>query len=128
MSNEPSISSERRQRRSHVPGVALQLYLEHLTKSRGYEAITLSTQDGLLVGGAGEGYDHDLLGALASLGDEIHTHQEDVQLASRGNSVRFYGFNVGEHLMNISCVGGASFPLEECASAVRRIHSSQLAA
>lgn len=128
MNNEPSVSSERRQRRSNNPGVATQFYLEHLAKRLGCEAITLSTQDGLLVGGVGDGYDHDLLGALASLGSQIGSYEPELEHASRGQALRFYGFDLGDHSMFISCVGGTPLPLEDCASAVRRIYSAPLAA
>jgi hypothetical protein len=122
MNHEPSISPERRQNRSNVPGVATQLYLEHLARRLGCEAITLSTQDGLLVGGVGEGYNHDLLGALASLGSQIDRYEAEVQRASRGQALRFYDFDMEGHAMFVSCIGGAALPLEDCASAVRRIH------
>jgi hypothetical protein len=122
MKDEPLIFPERRQRRSDLPGPATQLYLEHLARQLGCEALTLSTQDGLLLGGVGEGYDHDLLGALASLGAQIGSYEPDPAHASRSQALRFYGFEMAGRSLFVSCVGGAPLPLDACASAVRRIH------
>ena len=124
----PSNLSERRQRRSNVPGVATQFFLEHLAGQLGCEAITLSSHDGLLIGGVGDGYDHDLLGALASLGTQIGSYEPDLQQAARGQALRFYTLDVHGSPMHISCVGGAPLPVELCTAALRRIHAVYLAA
>jgi hypothetical protein len=124
MNHEPSTHQERRQRRSDVPGTATQLYLEHLARQLGCEAITLSTQDGLLLGGVGDGYDHDLLGALASLGSQIGSYEPEPAHAPQGQALRFYGFHVEGRALHVSCVGGASLPLDACAATMRRIHGA----
>ncbi|MCU0656208.1 MAG: hypothetical protein MUF64_13435 [Polyangiaceae bacterium] len=128
MMHETVSTMERRQRRSNVPGEATQFFLEHLARELGCEAITLSSQDGLLVGGVGEGYDHDLLGALASLGSQIGSYEPDANQAARGQALRFYGFEMNGHAMYVSCVGGGPLPIEHCAATMRRIFTQKMAA
>lgn len=120
--NESSVISERRQRRSDDPTQAAQLYLEHLARRAGCEAIALSTHDGLLLGGFGEGYDLDLLGALAALGSQIGSYEPEQRHAARGQALRFYGLELYGHPVFVSSVGGGSLPVEECVSALRRIY------
>jgi hypothetical protein len=122
--NESTQIQERRRQRSEIPSEATRLYLEHLTRTLGCEAIALSTEDGLLFNGVGEGYDLDLLGALASLGSQIGTYEPEQRHASAGNALRFYGLDLHGHPIFVSCVGGAPLPLQECAATLSRIHAS----
>lgn len=55
---------ERRRRRSDNPAEAVRLYLDSLLQQEDLEAVALSTEDGLLIAGAGK-LDLEWMGALA---------------------------------------------------------------
>jgi hypothetical protein len=122
MMNAATTIHERRSHRSEVPSEATQLYLSHLAETLGCEAITLSTRDGQLVGAVGEGYDPDLLGALALLGPQIGSFEPDPGHAD-GAALRFYGFDLHGREVFVSCVGGAPLAVDACATALRRIYA-----
>jgi len=111
---------ERRGHRSDDPSEATRLYLASLTRRLGCEAITLSTRDGALLGGVGDGYDLDLLAALAALGPQIGSYEPDQRHAA--DALRFYDLDLHGSSVFVSSVGGDPLPAAECAATLRRIH------
>lgn len=58
--------NERRRRRSHKAHEAVKLFLESVIAREGLDAMALTTDDGLLVGGAGREVDVEWMGALGA--------------------------------------------------------------
>ena len=117
-----SVTSERRQRRSDSPMQATRYFLEHLARRLGCEALAVSTEDGFLVDGIGEGFDLDLLGALAALPSVNDHHVSARSEASLGRPVQVHGLDIKGHSLFVTSVGGSPLPVNDCAAALGRIH------
>lgn len=117
----PPPSDERRHHRSSDPTEALWLYLSNLARRLGSEAITVSTREGVLLGGVGDGHDLDLLVALAAIGSRGHGDEADVRYAA--GELRSCSINLGSRSVLLSSVGGEPLPVRECAATLRRIQA-----
>lgn len=119
-----TVTNERRHLRSDEPLLATRFYLQHLAQRLGCEALALSTADGLLVDGVGEGFDLDLLGALASLPSEdaarlAPSHPQ----ASQGRPVQVHSLGLHGHPLFVASVGGSPLPVGDCTAALARIYA-----
>ncbi|MCU0657295.1 MAG: hypothetical protein MUF64_19160 [Polyangiaceae bacterium] len=118
MTNEGAMA-ERRVQRSGDPWEALELFLSSLGRRLRSEAVVLSTRDGVLVSGVGDGYDLEQLGALAPCGER----GEELDLRFAGGELRSHRIEVGGASLYLASVGGEPVPLRECVAALRRIQA-----
>jgi hypothetical protein len=100
---------ERRRCRSTNPQRAVEHYLEAFRKKAGLEAVVLTTDDGLIIGGAGEQIDLEWMGAIGAAShkpnvswedrtlhvEPLSVHHFDLCLTSSGQKVRAQSLTEG---------------------------------
>lgn len=111
---------ERRFHRSSDPTEALWCYLSSLARRLGCEAIVLSTWDGAVLGGVGDGHDLDWLGALAAVEAR---GQGEVDLRYSVEGAYFHRFRLGNEPVLLLSVGGGPLPVKECVTTLSRIQA-----
>lgn len=116
------MTNERRRKRSEMVQEAACLYLEAVAERSRIKAMALASEDGLLVAGAGDGYDHAWLAALGVTGAGEKERLGDViDEITRGEG--FVSFEVAVHgkKLKLSAVGGKRPPMEDASIALGRI-------
>lgn len=103
--------TERRRRRSEKAHEAMTLFLESLREKTGLTAVALTTQDGLLVAGAGKSVDIEWMGALGAASrlatlawDELTLHVQRLAV----NDVELYLTSAGQPVNGPSVAAGLS--------------------
>lgn len=110
---------ERRAQRSSIPQVALTLALAAAAQREGAQAAVLASEDGLLLAGTGEGFDHQALAAFASLGNAVPArHREGLLRETHGlplhaapvrvKATRLFVGTVGDRLGDVSALEAAA--------------------
>jgi hypothetical protein len=109
------MQNDRRMNRSNVPGTALSLALEAAARRSGARAAVLADEQGLLIAGAGAGYNLDHVAAFAPLTEERRfsaaevTHGETLCAAPiRVNGTRLFFAAVGGPLGDIARLEAAA--------------------
>jgi len=116
------MTNDRRRKRSDMVQEALSLYLEALAERSRIKAMALSNEDGLLVAGAGRGYDHEWLAALGVTGDAQRERLGDViQQVTGGEGLVSCDVAVHGRRLRLSAVGDTRPPVEDASVALGRI-------
>jgi len=105
---------------------AASLYLEAVIERNRLKAMTLATEEGLLVSGAGKGYDHEWLAALGAFGNEEriapmideHTH---------GQGLMAFDVPIHGRTLRLAVIGDEPPPVEAAGVALSRIFAPMFA-
>jgi hypothetical protein len=113
------MKNERRKRRSEMVQEAVRLYFEAVMERSRIKAMALANEDGLLVAGAGKGYDHEWLAALAvSEGEHLSDIIEEV---TRGEGLIACDVAIHGRTLRLSAVVPGGVPVEDTSRALSRI-------
>jgi hypothetical protein len=112
----------RRANRSSVRREAVSLYLSAVMFRNGIRAAVLSSEEGGLIGGAGQSIDLDHLAALGAHGASGQPHRVlQIEQLTRGEPMRSYLLNLDGQRMVLTTIGDAAPPVEQTAHDLRRI-------
>jgi len=114
------MTNERRRNRSELVQEAVRLYLEAVIERSRIKAMAIASDEGLLVAGAGNGYDHEWLAALGVVEGEPH-FDGIIDEITRGEGMVSYDVRVHGRTLRLSAVGRARPPLEDAGAALSRI-------
>lgn len=114
------MQNERRRRRSEMIQEAVRLYFEAVMERNRIKAMALANEDGLLVAGAGGGYDLEWLAVLGVVGHEGHV-DDMIQEVSRGEGVESWDVAICGRRLRVSAVGRGRHPSEDTSVALSRI-------
>lgn len=90
---------ERRRRRSTQAHEAVSHYLEAFREKSGLDAVALTTNDGLLIGGAGPGVDLEWMGALGAA-------STNPSLSWEARTLHVESLNVHDFDLRLTVAGG----------------------
>ncbi|HRI70619.1 MAG TPA: hypothetical protein PK156_40585 [Polyangium sp.] len=111
---------ERRKRRSEMVSEAASLYLEAVIERNRFKAMTLATEDGLLVSGAGNGYDHEWLAALGAFDNEERIAPM-IDEFTYGQGLMAFDVPIHGRTLRLAVVGDGPAPVEAAGVALSRI-------
>lgn len=111
---------ERRKRRSEMVSEAASLYLEAVIERNRLKAMTLSTEDGLLVSGAGNGYDHEWLAALGAF-DNAERLAPMIDEFTHGQGLMAFDVPIHGRTLRLAVVGDEAPSVEAAGIALSRI-------
>jgi hypothetical protein len=111
---------ERRKRRSEMVSEAASLYLEAVVERNRLKAMTLATEDGLLVSGAGPGYDHEWLAALGAFDNEERIAPM-IDEFTYGQGMMAFDVPIHGRTLRLAVVGDDPPPVEAAGVALSRI-------
>jgi hypothetical protein len=114
------MQNERRMNRSNVPGIALTLALAAAARRSGARAAVLADEQGLLVAGAGAGFNLDHVAAFAPLAPERRGNFSDVM---RGETFTSAPIRVNGTRLFFAAVGGPLGDIGRLEAAADRILS-----
>jgi len=114
------MKNERRRKRSELVQEAVSLYFEAVMERCRIKAMALANEDGLLVAGAGRGYDHEWLAALAVAENGEH-HADVIEEVTRGEGMISADVAICGRMLRISAVGKDRIPVEDTSVALSRI-------
>ncbi|MDI3283254.1 hypothetical protein [Polyangium sp. 15x6] len=114
------MTNERRRKRSELVQVAASLYLEAVLERSRIKAVALASDEGLLVAGAGAGYDHEWLAALGIVTGEPHFDDVITEI-TRGEGMVSFDVPVHGRTLRLSAVGKVPPSLEDASAALSRI-------
>lgn len=116
------MTNERRRNRSDMVQEAVRLYLEAVVERSRIKAMALANEEGLLVAGAGKGYDHEWLAALGVITSESHRSrvQHLIVEVSGGEGISSWDVTVHGRKLRMSVVGTAP-TAEDTSIALSRI-------
>lgn len=123
------MKTERRQRRSEQPTVALAYFLESLARRESFEAVALADDDGLLLGGTGRTVDPEAMAAVAPVAARNVEHKPDglLGLVTRGRPLRVWGVSLDGQSFHLVTIGeGRDLP-QDTYTALGRILGSSCA-
>jgi hypothetical protein len=113
---------DRRRKRSEMVQEAACLYLEAVAERSRIKAMALASEDGLLVAGAGNGYDHEWLAALGVTGaGQKEWLGEVIDEVTGGEGLVSFDVPVHGKNLRLSAVGVKRPPLEDASIALGRI-------
>ena len=116
------MQTDRRTNRSNVPGEALSLALAAAATRAGAHAAVIADEDGFLLAGAGNGFDHDWIAAFAPvLSDLTPAHQEGLLEITRGNPLHSTPIRVNGARLYFAAVGGSPGDIGRVEAAADRI-------
>jgi hypothetical protein len=118
-------TSERRKNRSEIPQEAMALYLASIAARNSLKALALANEDGLLVAGAGGGYNLEWLAALGPVcadgepsNGALGTLVEDV---TGGEDLYASAVKIGDQTLYLTSVGARLPRQKEAIATIRRI-------
>ncbi|MRG92852.1 hypothetical protein [Polyangium spumosum] len=114
------MKNERRRKRSEMVQEAASLYLEAVIERNRIKAMALASDEGLLVAGAGDGYDHEWLAALGVVTGEPHFDGMIAEI-TRGEGMVSFDVPVHGRTLRLSAVGKSPPSLEDASAALSRI-------
>jgi len=114
------MKNERRRKRSEMVQEAVALYFEAVMERSRIKAMALANEDGLLVAGAGPGYDHEWLAALGVAGQGEH-HKDIIEEVTRGEGLISYDVQIHGRTLRLSAVGKRGFSVDDASFALARI-------
>jgi hypothetical protein len=114
------MSNERRKKRSETIQEAVQLYFEAVMQRSRIKAMALANEDGLLVAGAGGGYDHEWLAVLGVVGHEGHV-DDMIQEISHGEGIESWDVAIHGRTLRVAAVGRGRVVSEDTSVALSRI-------
>lgn len=98
------MNNERRRKRSDMVQEAVRLYFEAVMERSRIKAMALANEEGLLVAGAGGGYDHEWLAALGVANNKEQV-EDMVQEISRGEGIVSWDVPIHGRTLRLSAVG-----------------------
>lgn len=111
---------ERRKRRSEMVSEAASLYLEAVIERNRLKAMTLATEDGLLVSGAGNGYDHEWLAALGAF-DSTERLAPMIDEFTHGQGLMAFDVPIHGRTLRLAVIGDEMPSVEAAGAALSRI-------
>lgn len=114
------MQNDRRQNRSNVPGTALTLALAAAVERSGARAAVIADEQGLLIAGAGAGFNLDHVAAFAPLVEERRLSFDDV---THGESLCAAPIRVNGTRLFFAAVGGPLGDIARLEAAADRILS-----
>lgn len=117
---------ERRKRRSEMVSEAASLYLEAVIERSRLKAMTLATEEGLLVSGAGQGYDHEWLAALGAFDNEERIAPM-IDEFTYGQGLMAFDVPIHGRTLRLAVVGDDAPPVEAAGVALSRIFAPMFA-
>lgn len=114
------MTKERRRKRSEMVQEAASLYLEAVIERSRIKAMALASDEGLLVAGAGAGYDHEWLAALGIVTGEPHFNDVIAEI-TRGEGMISFDVPVHGRVLRLSAVGKVPPSIEDASAALSRI-------
>lgn len=114
---------ERRKSRSERPAEAARLYLEQLAARQAFAAVALADADGLLIAGTRDRVQAEAVAAIAPLAatDPDGARGGLLDLVTRGQPLRVWGFDLEGTPCFLAAVGGAVVRPAEAEATLRRI-------
>ncbi len=120
------MTHERRRKRSEMVSEAASLYLEAVIERGRLKAVTLATEEGLLVSGAGEGYDHEWLAALGAFDNEARIAPM-IEEFTYGQGLMAFDVPIHGRTLRLAAVGDEPPPIEAAGVALSRIFAPMFA-
>lgn len=120
------MTHERRKRRSEMVSEAASLYLEAVIERGRLKAVTLATEEGLLVSGAGKGYDHEWLAALGAFDNEARIAPM-IDEFTHGQGLMAFDVPIHGRTLRLAAVGDEAPPIEAAGIALSRIFAPMFA-
>jgi hypothetical protein len=114
------MTQERRKRRSEMVSEAASLYLEAVIERSRLKAVTLATEEGLLVSGAGQGYDHEWLAALGAFENEERIAPM-IDEFTHGQGLMAFDVPIHGRTLRLAAVGDEAPPIAAAGVALSRI-------
>ena len=114
------MTHERRKRRSNMVSEAASLYLEAMIERNRLKAMALATEEGLLVSGAGDGYDHEWLAALGAFENEERIAPM-IEEFTHGQGLMAFDVPIHGRTLRLAVVGDEPPPVEAAGVALSRI-------
>jgi hypothetical protein len=114
------MKNERRRQRSEMVQEAVRLYFEAVMERSRIKAMALANEDGLLVAGAGGGYDHEWLAALGVAEGGEHL-SEIIEEVTRGDGLVSWDVAIHGRTLRLSAVVPGGAPVEDTSVTLSRI-------
>lgn len=114
------MTHERRKKRSNMVSEAASLYLEAVIERSRLKAVTLATEEGLLVSGAGKGYDHEWLAALGAFDNEDRIAPM-IEEFTHGQGLMAFDVPIHGRTLRLAAVGDEAPSVEAAGVALSRI-------
>jgi hypothetical protein len=114
------MTHERRKRRSETVSEAAGLYLEAVLERSRLKAVALATDEGLLVSGAGNGYDHEWLAALSAFDNEARLAPM-IEEFTHGEGLMAFDVPIHGRTLRLAAVGDEPPPVAAACVALSRI-------
>jgi len=114
------MTHERRKRRSNMVSEAASLYLEAVIERNRLKAMALATEEGLLVSGAGNGYDHEWLAALGAFENEERIAPM-IEEFTHGQGLMAFDVPIHGRTLRLAVVGDEAPSVEAAGVALSRI-------
>jgi hypothetical protein len=105
---------------------AASLYLEAVIERGRLKAVTLATEEGLLVSGAGPGYDHEWLAALGAFDNEERIAPM-IDEFTHGQGLMAFDVPIHGRTLRLAVVGDEPPPIEAAGIALSRIFAPMFA-
>lgn len=113
---------ERRTKRSDDPNVATRFYLESVAAQCKARAVALSTEDGLLVAGAGRDCDLDALAVIGTAAARKTKLPKDlIDGVTEGESLQIEAFKIDGIVLYLSALTKQKLPRAETQTTLGRI-------
>ncbi|MBK9262990.1 MAG: hypothetical protein IPM54_24700 [Polyangiaceae bacterium] len=120
------MTNDRRKRRSEMVSEAASLYLEAVIERGRVKAMALATEEGLLVSGAGKGYDHEWLAALGAFENEERIAPM-IDEFTQGQGLMAFDVPIHGRTLRLAAVGDEPPPVEAAGVALSRIFAPMFA-
>ena len=114
------MTQERRKRRSNMVSEAASLYLEAVIELNRLKSMALATDEGLLVSGAGDGYDHEWLAALGVFENEDRLAPM-IEEFTHGQGLMAFDVPIHGRTLRLAVVGDEAPSIEAAGVALSRI-------
>jgi hypothetical protein len=114
------MTQDRRRRRSNMVSEAASLYLEAVIERSRLKAMALATEEGLLVSGAGNGYDHEWLAALGAFENEDRIAPM-IEEFTHGQGLMAFDVPIHGRTLRLAAVGDEPPSIEAAGIALSRI-------
>lgn len=121
------MTHERRKRRSEMVSEAASLYLEAVIERSRLKAVTLASEEGLLVAGAGQGYDHEWLAALGAFESQEERLRPMINEFTHGQGLMAFDVPIHGRVLRLAAVGDEAPPVEAAGIALSRIFAPMFA-
>ncbi len=121
------MTHERRRKRSEMVSEAASLYLEAVLERSRLKAVTLASEEGLLVAGAGPGYDHEWLAALGAFENSEARLQPMIEEFTHGQGLMSFDVPIHGRVLRLASVGDEAPPVEAAGIALSRIFAPMFA-